>query len=52
MKTVERFAGAMCYIIREPEEESYKCDHCGCTFLDTPENGVVRYYQEIRKNGI
>lgn len=51
MKTAERSMGAMCYSIREPEEESYKCDHCDRTYRDTPDNGVVRYYQEIKKMG-
>lgn len=51
MKTVERSAGAMCYSIQMPEEETYKCDHCGCDYNDTPENGVVRYFEDIRKMG-
>lgn len=51
MKTVERSEGAMCYSISMPEEETYRCDHCGCNYKDTPENGVQRYFQEIRKMG-
>lgn len=51
MKTAERSRGAMCYSIRQPQSETYKCDHCGCSYQDTPNNGVVRYYQAIKGMG-
>ena len=49
--TVEHSNSAMCYSIAEPEEEACKCAQCGCVFYDIPEDGVVRYYEEIRKMG-
>lgn len=32
MNNAERSHGAMCYSLRESEEETYRCDHCGRSY--------------------